>query len=150
MEDFLNPDRWLGYIVIGGFEKDATDKVAELYKDFNAHVIKTDPIVAEMSKYVSNLFHALKISFSNEIAKICEKLNIDPKKVMDILRIELSKSHYIDPLLGSFGGMCLPKDLDQMISLCEKLEYDAPLLNAIKEVNERVKREEEYGKFLEE
>jgi len=149
VEDFLNPDRWLGYIVIGGFEKDIIDKVAELYKDFNAPIIKTEPKVAEMSKYVSNLFHALKISFSNEIAKICERLGINPKKVMDILRIELNRATYIDPLLGPFTGKCLPKDLDQMLALCEKLEYDAPLLNAIKDVNERVKREEEYGEFLE-
>lgn len=142
VEDFLNPDRWLGYVVIGGFEKHAVDKVAELYKDFNAVIVKTEPEVAEMSKYVSNLFHALKISFSNEIAKICEKLNINPKKVMDILRIELNRATYIDPLLGPFTGKCLPKDLEQMLALCESVGYDAPLLHAVKEVNERVKRDE--------
>ena len=142
VEDFLNPDRWLGYVVIGGFEKDAVDKVAELYKDFGAVIVKTEPEVAEMSKYVSNLFHALKISFSNEIAKICERLDINPKKVMDILRIELNRATYIDPLLGPFTGKCLPKDLEQMLKLCESIGYDAPLLRAVKEVNERVKKDE--------
>jgi len=138
VEDFLKP--WLGYIIVSGYDE-AVDKVAELYKDFGAPTIKTKPKVAEMVKYVSNYFHATKISFANEVGLICKKLGINPNEVMNIIKIESFGGYYLDPTKGPFGGSCLPKDTDALLALCREIGFKPYLLEAVKKVNETIKGE---------
>ena len=137
-KDFLYP--WLGYIVIGGYDRDAVERVADLYKGIDAKLIKTKPKVAEMVKYASNLFHSTKISFANEIGMICERLGIDAKEVMDIIKIEAYGGYYVDPTKGPYGGSCLPKDMAAMLALCRKMGFKPHLLEAVDKVNEEMKK----------
>jgi UDPglucose 6-dehydrogenase len=105
--DFMNPDR----IVLGSTQRQAAQKVAELYEPLQATVIITDLRTAEMIKYASNAFLATKISFINEMANICEALGADVKEVAR----GMGSDRRIGPeFLGAgvgWGGSCFPKDV---------------------------------------
>ena len=109
VKDYYNPPLTL----IGSDNKDAAEKVAELYKLLPAEIIITDLKVAEIMKYVNNSFHALKISFGNEIGNICSELGIDSHQVMEIFckDTQLNISPYYFKPGFAYGGSCLPKDL---------------------------------------
>ena len=132
VEDFLHPDR----IVIGCSDPHAGNRVAEVYKDLNARVIRTGLTAAEMIKYTSNAFLATKISFSNEIGNICKNLNIDVYEVM--------KGVGLDPRIGplflnagaGFGGSCFPKDVSALVSLAKGAGENPALLQSVLAVNE--------------
>lgn len=105
--DSFNPDR----IVIGTRSSWAKIKMKELYKNFNCQKIFVDITTAEMVKYVSNAFLATKISFANEMARLCHILEIDIYKVMDIVSMDKRiNREFLDAGMG-FGGSCFPKDL---------------------------------------
>ena len=80
VQDYYNPPVTL----IGGSCDKATEKLAGLYKDLPAEVVITDIEVIEIMKYINNTFHALKISFANEVGNICKALGINSHKVMDL------------------------------------------------------------------
>ncbi len=134
VRDFYSP----AYTVIGATDERTADIVAQLYDFIDAPIIKTDVEVAEMIKYASNAFHALKVGFANEIGSICKELGIDSHKVMNIFcqddKLNLS-SYYLKPGFA-FGGSCLPKDTRALIHKADALGLRTPLLDSIMPSNE--------------
>jgi len=132
IHDFMQPDR----VVIGCSNPAAGAMVAELYAPLNAPVIVTDVLSAEMIKYTSNAFLALKISFINEIANICERVGADVREVV----AGVTKDHRINPaFFGAgvgFGGSCFPKDTLALVDIAAKAGYDFKILKAVVDVNE--------------
>jgi UDPglucose 6-dehydrogenase len=131
VEDFLHPDR----IVIGAHSRDDAERVAMLYEGISAPVIYTDIRSAEMIKYVSNAFLATKVSFVNEIAKLCEGLGVEVDSVL--------QGASFDPRIGSlfmkpgvgYGGSCLPKDVAALCHTGDSAGLTMRVLSAVQEVN---------------
>lgn len=133
--DFYNPPKT---VVGSGSEADART-VASLYQGLDAPLILTSLKVAEMVKYADNTFHALKITFGNEIGALCKNRGIDGQEVMRIFcedkKLNLSAA-YLRPGFA-FGGSCLPKDLRALTRHAVTEGIPVPLLNAITESNEQ-------------
>ncbi len=129
--DFMNPDR----IVLGSTNRQAAERVAELYYPLGGERIITDLRTAEMIKYASNAFLATKISFINEIANICEALGADVKEVAH----GMGTDHRISPhFLGAgigWGGSCFPKDVKALIHMAELYGESPEILRAVTHVN---------------
>jgi GDP-mannose 6-dehydrogenase len=92
-----------------------------------------------MAKYVSNTFHALKISFANEIGDVCEALGVDPQEVMRVFLMDQKLNvgaAYLRPGFA-FGGSCLPKDLRALLYAARQADLALPLLSGIDPSNER-------------
>lgn len=132
IQDFMQPDR----IVIGCANPAAGAMISELYAPLNAPIIITDVLSAEMIKYTANAFLALKISFINEIANICERVGADVREVTE----GFTKDSRINPaFFGAgvgFGGSCFPKDTKALVDIAAKAGYDFKILRAVIEVNE--------------
>jgi GDP-mannose 6-dehydrogenase len=104
----------------------------------NAPFVRTGVAEAEMMKYVSNTFHALKVCFANEIADLCAALGADPQEVTRIFLMD-RKLNVSDAYLRpgyAFGGSCLPKDLRGLLSAARTAYLPVPLLSAIVPSNE--------------
>lgn len=134
VKDYNNP----AITLIGSDNKEAAGVVAELYRDLPGEIIIADLRVAEIMKYVNNSFHALKISFANEIGNICSEIGIDSHKVMDIFTkdTQLNISPYYFKPGFAYGGSCLPKDLKGLQTMSHDLYIDTPLLNSINRTND--------------
>jgi GDP-mannose 6-dehydrogenase len=134
VKDYYNPPLTL----IGSDNRKAAEEVAELYRQLPGEIIITDLKVAEIMKYINNTYHALKISFGNEIGNICSELGIDSHKVMDIFckDKQLNISPYYFKPGFAYGGSCLPKDLKGLQTLAHDLYVDAPLIDSIDKTNE--------------
>lgn len=135
VDDYWHPP----FSLIGAWDKRSGDLVEAMYKDVNAPVIRSDIRTVEMVKYASNVFHALKITFANEIGVLCGELGIDSHKMMDIFledsRLNISPK-YLRPGFA-FGGSCLPKDIRAIVHRAKSLDLDLQVLNAILHSNER-------------
>lgn len=134
VEDFLKPDR----VIIGSDSPRATKIMQELYAP---HTLNGNPVIvmdvksAEMTKYAANSFLALKISFANEIANICEKVGADIHMVRaGMCSDERIGPKFLFPGLG-FGGSCFPKDLRALIGVAKEHNYEAKMLNCAYEIN---------------
>lgn len=129
---FFNPDR----IIIGEYDQRAGDMVAEINKDFSAPIVRTDVTTAEMIKYTANAFLATKISFINEVGNICKRLGIDVYAVAKGIGYDNRiGERFLNAGVG-FGGSCLPKDLQALVSACsDKLGYHPRLLEAVLDIN---------------
>ena len=131
--DTLHPDR----VVIGSRDKHAGDVVEEIWKFTRAPVIRTTPENAELIKYAANAFLAVKLSFINEIANLCEK--IDGCDVEVIARgIGLDKRiapYYLKAGIG-YGGSCLPKDTKAITYFARQLGEPLTIVEAAMRVNE--------------
>ncbi len=134
VHDFYNPPK----IVIGETDPTSGSRVASLYAMLDVPLFRTQIEVGEMVKYVDNIWHALKVSFANEIGGVCRALKIDSHAVMDIFcrdtKLNLSP-YYMKPGFA-FGGSCLPKDVRAMTYKGRTLDLDLPILNAILDSNE--------------
>jgi GDP-mannose 6-dehydrogenase len=127
--DFLQPP----YTVLGAEKPDDLELLRELYRYFPGRVFETSFPVAEMVKYVSNPFHALKVSFANEIGTLCKHFSVDTQAVTEIFtsdtRLNISPA-YLRPGFA-FGGSCLPKDVRAITHRAKELDLQLPLLEAI-------------------
>ncbi len=136
ISDFLNPDR----VVLGSLDREAAEKVAQLYLPLRAPIVITDLRTAEMIKYASNAFLATRISFINEIASICEKLGADVKEVAAGMGYDKRIGHYfLDAGLG-FGGSCFPKDVKALEYMALIHGTHPQLLRAVMEINRDQRR----------
>ncbi len=136
LADFRNPDR----IVIGSFEKEDGDAVAQLHAGIDAPVVHTDVNSAEMIKLAANAFLVTRISFINEIANVCELVGADVLHVAEGIGLDHRLGpHFLRAGLG-WGGSCFPKDSLALKKVAANSGYHFQLLNAVIEVNELQKR----------
>ncbi|MFJ4526661.1 UDP-glucose dehydrogenase family protein [Streptomyces sp. NPDC088810] len=131
VHDFLHPDR----IVIGSADRAAARRVADLYAALDAPLVLTDPASAELTKYAANFFLAMKLSFANNLATLCERFGADIADVTEgIGRDPRIGSAFLRPGPG-WGGSCLPKDTHALLTMCDRSGVDFPLLSATIETN---------------
>ncbi|HMJ81086.1 MAG TPA: UDP-glucose/GDP-mannose dehydrogenase family protein [Candidatus Dormibacteraeota bacterium] len=131
VHDFFNPDR----IVVGARVEDDARSVANLYAGLPGEVILTDLRTAEMIKYVANSFLATRISFINEIARLCEQIGVDVERVVEGISLDPRVGrHFFHPGIG-YGGSCLPKDVAALRYIGETFGVATPVLSAVQEVN---------------
>jgi len=136
IHDFMMPDR----VVLGSTNRDAANKVAQLYLSLRCPIVVTDLRTAEMIKYASNAFLATRISFINEIANMCEELGAD---VVEVARgMGLDKRigpSFLDAGLG-WGGSCFPKDVKALAHMAVLHGTHPQLLQAVMEINRNQRR----------
>jgi len=139
VEDFLKPDR----VVIGTDSEQAAEKMKRLYEPFVRQgnpILVVDRRSAEMIKYAANSLLATRISFMNEIANVCERVDANVDKV----RLGISKDHRIGPhflYAGiGFGGSCFPKDVQALARKGRQEGYDFQILDAVLDVNDKQRR----------
>lgn len=132
LHDFLQPDR----IVLGVESSRAKALLLELYKPLKAPVLVTDVKSAELIKHASNSFLALKISFINAVAQLCDRVGANVVNVADGMGLDRRIGRaFLDAGIG-YGGSCFPKDVAAFIRIADKLDYDFQLLKAVVRVNE--------------
>ena len=146
IDDFKNQNR----ILIGG-PRPASTEVNKMFKKAfpNVLTIKTGPTVAEMVKYFTNTFLATKVSFANEMSKICANINIDYDKVLEYALYDqrIGKTHLSVPgpygNLG-FGGSCFPKDINALITFSRTLGFEPTILSSVWKKNLEVRPERDW------
>lgn len=138
INDFMKPDR----VVVGSENINSIKKLKQLYAPFtrsNNRFISMDTRSAEMTKYAANAMLATKISFMNEIANICEKVGADVNNVRVGIGSDKRIGYsFIYPGCG-YGGSCFPKDVSALTKLSDEVNYNAELINAVENVNNRQK-----------
>jgi len=134
VNDFFDPP----YTLVGSDDQKAINVLKEVYSFINAPFIITDIKVAEMIKHINNAFHALKITFANEIGRICEKIGVDSQKLMEIFcmdkKLNISPK-YLTPGFA-YGGSCLPKDLKALRTIAHDHYVKCPVIENIETSNE--------------
>jgi GDP-mannose 6-dehydrogenase len=127
--DFLNPP----YTILGASDTNHLAPLRELYKNVPATLYETTIPVAEMVKYFSNCYHALKVGFANEMGTMCKHLGVDAQAVTKIFtsdtKLNISPA-YLSPGFA-FGGSCLPKDLRAITYKAKELDLKLPVLEAL-------------------
>lgn len=149
VEDFNNQNR----IILGG-PRPSTTKLKRIYSKVfpKADIIKTNSTHAEMVKYMTNSFLAMKVSFANEIHQICDKLGIDYDKVVEYATYDerLGKSHWAVPGPDGhfgYGGHCFPKDVKALIHVAEELGLYPTMLMATDKKNNVVRDNRDWEKM---
>lgn len=131
VQDALKPDR----IVVGVTSKRAARIMRELYEPFGAPIIVTDIESAEIIKHACNSFLAMKISFINSIASICEAAGANIDKVVEGMALDARiGGRFLQAGIG-YGGSCFPKDVSAFIHISQELGYDFEILKAVEKVN---------------
>jgi GDP-mannose 6-dehydrogenase len=133
IRDYDNPP----YTIVGGRNDRAVTILRRVFEHLPGEVKVCDIRTAEMLKYACNAFHALKITFANEVGRICQAVEVDPHAVMDLVcqdrHLNISPA-YLRPGFA-FGGSCLPKDLRALCHLAGRQDVSAPMLSAIADSN---------------
>ncbi len=131
VHDFMHPDR----LVFGGHDLVAAQAVAALFRGLTGKIVLTDIYTAEMIKYASNAFLATRISFINEVARICERVGADVKVVAEGMGLDRRIGPlFLEAGIG-YGGSCFPKDVRALSRIAETLGYHPQLLDAVMEIN---------------
>jgi GDP-mannose 6-dehydrogenase len=127
--DFLQPP----YTILGAQDASHLAPLRELYQGVPGAMFETKIPVAEMVKYVSNCFHAVKVGFANEVGTLCKNLGVDAQEVTKIFtsdtKLNISPT-YLAPGFA-FGGSCLPKDLRALAYRAKELDLNLPLLTSV-------------------
>lgn len=133
LEDALYPDR----IVIGSTDRKAVADLTKLYESWSCPILQTSSQEAEMIKYASNSFLAAKISFINEIAKLCDTLQINVNHVAKGMGLDTRIGpHFLQAGLG-YGGSCFPKDVKELITTAFGNGAPLEILQMVEEVNQK-------------
>tara|TARA_R110002073_G_scaffold72537_1_gene177529 strand:- start:536167 stop:537480 length:1314 start_codon:yes stop_codon:yes gene_type:complete len=138
VSDYYNP----ALTIIGSDNEMALEIMSQAYEKINAPTYKVNINEAEIIKYVNNAFHALKISFANEVGNICKELDIDARNVMDLFckDDQLNISPYYFKPGFAYGGSCLPKDLKGLRTLSHDNYITSPVIESIESSNNNQKR----------
>jgi GDP-mannose 6-dehydrogenase len=139
LHDYDHPSQ----VIIGELDARSGDVVQQLYTLVDAPVVRTTIQTAEVVKYVSNAFHALKVAFANEIGNLCKAHEIDGREVMRIFcqdrQLNISPAYLMPGF--AFGGSCLPKDLRALLHRARERDLDCPVLRAVVQSNqEQIRR----------
>ena len=149
IEDFKNQTR----IIIGGPRPASTIVKSVFRKVFpTVPIIKTGSNTAEMVKYFTNCFLATKVTFANEIYKLCQEIDVDYDKVTEYALHDkrIGRSHLSVPGPDGdfgFGGHCFPKDLNAIIYLCDNLGVDSTLLTSVNKKNNILRTDRDWEKM---
>ncbi len=133
VSNFLGPDR----IVLGVDSIRARDMLQDLYRDFNCPVLTVDIATAELIKHASNAFLAMKISYINLVADICEKVGANIGFVADGMGYDRRIGRDFLNAGAGYGGSCFPKDVKSFAALADTLGIDATLLKEVDRINEK-------------
>jgi UDPglucose 6-dehydrogenase len=134
LDDFLRPDR----VVIGVDDPQVADVMCELYRPFvrtGNPIMVMDPSSAELTKYASNAMLAIRISFMNEMARVCEKVGADISQIRKAVGTDRRIGHAFLFAGVGYGGSCFPKDVRALLQTAKELGVDLPLVRATEEVN---------------
>jgi UDPglucose 6-dehydrogenase len=135
VDDFLHPDR----IVVGADTDRAREVFREIYRPISAPLVFTDLASAELIKHASNAFLAMKISFANALAVVCEASDADVRQVTSGIGMDRRIGPaFLEAGIG-YGGFCFPKDVRAFIGIASQLGYDFGLLKEVEAVNEDMK-----------
>ena len=130
--DFQNPDR----IVVGARSADVAQRVMDLYAKVECPKVLTSQPAAELIKYASNSFLAIKLSFVNDVAALCEAAGADSREVMHGMGLDTRiGNRFLEPGPG-WGGSCFPKDTRALASIADSFGLQIPLINAAIASNE--------------
>jgi UDPglucose 6-dehydrogenase len=133
VHDFMHPDR----IVVGCDQQDAAERVAALYARLGAPTVLTDAASAELVKYAANCFLAMKLSYVNAIAELCDRLGADISDVTEGMGYDKRIGQaFLRPGPG-WGGSCLPKDTSAMLQLADAADFEFRLIRATIDTNNR-------------
>ena len=132
VSDFLSPDR----VVIGSADRRAAERVADLYSGVDAPILITDPASAETIKYAANGFLAMKVSFVNAVAAMCEAVGADVAAVVDGIGADSRIGRqFLNPGPG-WGGSCFPKDSRALVKIAEEHGYNFTMMRGVIDVND--------------
>ena len=135
--DFNEPP----FTLVGSRSSKAIQILKDLYGHIPSPFIATEVRTAEMLKYVNNTFHALKITFANEVGNICKRIGVDSRELMEIFCMDRKLNispYYLKPGFA-YGGSCLPKDLKALRTMAHDLYVKCPVLESIETSNEMQK-----------
>ncbi len=133
VHDCLHPDR----VVIGAKNPEAAKRVASLYESLDTKIILTDPESSETIKYAANGFLAMKISFINSVAAMCEQVGADVARVVEGIGSDRRiGDQFLQPGPG-WGGSCFPKDSRALVSIAREHGYDFSLMRGVIDINEQ-------------
>lgn len=132
LQDALNPDR----IVIGSSSETARAIIREMYRGFHCPIVETNPRASEMIKYASNSFLAMKISFINELARLCDRLNININDVSTGIGLDQRIGPQFLRAGMGYGGSCFPKDVNALIQTAKEQGQPLSILESVVKVNE--------------
>ena len=134
VEDFFNPAR----IIVGETHPGDADPLLALYHDYTCSTFRLTLNEAALIKYYDNIFHAVKVTFANELGRLAKSLKIDARRLTDVFcadtKLNIS-SKYLRPG-PPFGGSCLPKDIRAIVRLASINSVPAPMLNSLLESND--------------
>lgn len=136
--DYFHPPK----IIVGTRNAAPSAAMGELYRDITAPVFHLRFEPAEITKFIDNSWHAVKVAFANEVGRICEGLGISARQMHEVFVADtkLNISSYYTRPGGPFGGSCLPKDVRALCTMSRTLNANAHLLDSVLRSNEAHKR----------